>query len=278
MKGKIIPMLMLMLGVNTTTLLAQDECCPVPVDYCCDSGFSLGNLFSNLTAVSQLGIAYEQHNNYGEAFIYWDQLINDHWYYELRLVGIRDWIVNSPPTVTAPAIQPTVKDERNLWGGGGIWIFGYQFELCPRLTLLPFYRGQVITNVATNYKDKYGNEQKSVSWTNYGGLKVAFKVTDDFSVYTQWYGGYRRINYHGKGFWATPSHVHVNALHAVWEMGAPWKVHCPCLCDSTFVITPYIQWNFTDNNPTTTALAAPWKLSGLTSNETVFAVKIAYQF
>lgn len=248
-------------------------------------------------AVNQIGLSLEQRFSFADGFLYVNQLIKKHWFYEFRLVGIYNWIVNNPPKESLdPPPHPLAKDERNQWGWGGVGIFGYVFDVCDNVTVMPFFRIQAFKNASFSYKDKFHNRVDAKSIYYFGGLRLNMKVNDVFSMYTQYFGGYFRANFHGKRYFAKTSpavvpaaepplrprkHAHINGLSGVLEIGFPYKLKCnfsPCCKESTWLVAPYFQFIVHDNNIDYVYTVAPYSLNPLTTSSILFGVKMGREF
>lgn len=244
---------------------------------------------------SQIGLAFEENPNRCNLYLFWNQLINSHWYYELRAYGNRNWIVNNPPNPVSgiPEPHPIVKDERNKWGWGGIAIGGYVFDFCQKLSLMPFIRLEARSNNAFCYRDKFHNAVQNRNYAYLLGLKLTMKVNDAFSIYAQYYGGYFRNDFKGKRYFSeTPpsvvpanptlkgrKHVHANGLLGVFEFGFPYTYKCnECWPNDAWVFTPYIQFVVNDNNISYINTVKPYSLNPLTQSFVVWAIRIAKQF
>jgi hypothetical protein len=275
MRKKIVASLLLMMfGMGSATVDAglfnwnwsQNSDCCEPCDPCdpCQS---------NKWAITQVGIAFEDRQNFADFYLYANQLIKDNWFWEVRLLGIRSFIVTAPPTLLAPALPISVKDERNQNGIGTVAILGYVWKLNSKVSIMPFFRFQAYQNATGAYKDKFHNKINTWSLFYFGGLRLNMKVTDDFGIYAQYFGGYERTMYKTKGFFATNGkHFHVNQLQGTFEFGCPYK-----FCKSWYA-TPYIQLVVTDNNPGKKALGDPLKATGLTTFFVTWAMRLGYEF
>lgn len=285
--------LLLVMTTSTATLAAY--CCPQEPDYCFqpEPNFCYEQddcCPKKWKFVNQIGLTFEERPSYADLYLFWNQTINDHWFYELRLYGIRNFIVNNPPTgTTAPVPHPTVNDERNQWGWAAVGIAGYIFEITEKVKFMPFFRYEYRENAAFTYKDKFGNKVDSTTYNYFLGGKLSMTVTDIFGIYAQYYGGYSRNNFTGSGYFATTSpavlptptvplppsrHAHYNGLSGTLEFGAPYKFGCK----KEWIVTPYIQFIVSDNNIRYLYTVKPYSLNPLTTSNVVYAVKLAREF
>lgn len=245
-------------------------------------------------AVSQIGFAFEERPNYANAYLFTNQLINKHWYYELRTYGIYNWIVNNPPKDRIDPL-PLARDEKNQWGWGGVAIFGHVFDLCDKVTFMPFFRLQAQKNASYTYRDKFHNRVDSRTLYYLIGGKLSMGITDFLLMYAQYYGGYFRANFTGKGYFSkTPpavlqkdkpaphpmKHAHINGLAGTMEFGARYKMKCRDSCgdESTWILTPYLQFSVLDNNIDYRYTVPPYSLNPLTTSNIVFAFKVGREF
>lgn len=290
-----------LLAFSASTAHLSGLCCdPEPV--CCEQESDCCSIQNDCCApppkrfVSQLGVALEERPNFNDVFLVFNQTIDKHWFYELRLVGFYNLIVNNPPTgTTDPAPHPIVKDERNQWGIGCVAIAGYIFDLTEKVSFMPFLRYECKTNAAFTYRDKFHNQVNSNTNVYYLGGRITMKVTDDFRMYFQYFGGYFRNTFHGKGFFAETSpavvppavppkrprkHVHFQGLTGTFELGFPYKFSfCNDWCiGKTWVLTPYIQFVISDNNISYINTVRPYSLNPLTTSNVVYAFRICTEF
>lgn len=218
---------------------------------------------------TQVGAAYEERNNYWNVFPFINQMIDKHFFWELRGYYIYNFITVAPPTRAIP--EPTVHDERNLSGTGGVVILGYSFPLNCKVSLMPFFRYQYLTNTNFVYDDDLGNEIRSGTSTYYLGMKLSMDVTEQFSTYVNVYAGYARGILHGHGFFRSDGTPIINSITSTFELGIPYKVA------DRWTVSPYIQYVITGNNPNHAAFINPIHHPGLTTNTPVFAIRLAYK-
>ena len=111
---------------------------------------------------TQVGINFEERNStYADAYLTINQLIYDRYFWELRRYYVHNYIVTAPPAKAVPL--PLAKNEQNVNGDGTVGIFGVDFHVTPKVSLLPFVRLQYFTNTSNAYKDTFGNEIASYS-------------------------------------------------------------------------------------------------------------------
>lgn len=238
--------------------------------------------------VSQLGLAFEERPNYADLYLFWNQTINSHWFYELRAYGVYNFIVNAPPTGTnAPVPHPIVSDEKNQWGWAGVAIAGYVFDITDAAKFMPFLRYENKAQMAFTYNDKYHNRVNSYTNNYFIGGKLSMKVNPVFGIYAQYYGGYSCTSFVGKGYFAETSpavlpppsspisptkHPHFQGLSGTFELGAPYRI------DTSWIVTPYIQLVVSKNHVSYEYTVKPYSLSPLTSSNVVWAIKVAKEF
>ncbi len=99
------------------------------------------------------------------------------------------------------------------------------------------------------------------------------EVNEVFSLYATPFGGYRRTNLHGKGFYAAGGeHAHINTLELQFEVGCPYSIN------PFWAVTPYVIFIIVDNNPNKAAMVPPFGISSLTTTNIVLAIKTRYNF
>ena len=222
--------------------------------------------------LSQVGATVEEHQTNAIFYGFINQLFTNHLYYELRAYASYHYISQNPP---APPLVPKVipvSSEHNTIGYGGVGIFGYNIELTPDVSLLPYIRLQSLINTVAVYEDSFGNKINSVASAALLGSKLSLRVNEKFAIYMQYYAGYQYCTLSGRGLYSSNNHPTINALTSTVEFGTPYKT------DKAVSITPYLQFITADSNPSLAARNKPYSISQLTNTNTVFAIKIGYGF
>lgn len=232
------------------------------------SGENTNNSLPTISSITnQVGIAYEGRSSYADGYAFFNQLLNNTVFYELRAYYIYNYISSSR---VISGVTPSNQD--NVDGTGVVGILGYNIPLNSNVTFMPFIRLQLLTNTVSAYEDSFGNKINSVNYSALLGGKLSMKVNDVFSIYAQFYGGYQRSRLDGEGVFDTHNDPQINALTSTLEFGLPYKI------TQSWSITPYMQFSTTDNNPNHAASKAPYSSSKLTSTGNVYALKLAYKF
>ncbi len=216
---------------------------------------------------SQVGATFEERANYVNGYLFFNHLLDNHIFYELRGYYIHNLIT----TAQSGSLPPT-SNQQNLNGAGGVGILGYNIQINSAIILMPFTRLQYLTNTVAAYKDTLGNEIDSDSFTTYLGLKLAMKINDVFSIFAQYFAGYQITNLYGKGFYASNNSPKIDAITSTAEIDFPYKI------TRSWIFTPYIQWVITGSYPNSAAFAAPMRQSGTTVTTPVYALRLAYAF
>lgn len=222
--------------------------------------------------ISQIGPAVELRQDYADFYLFLNQLYANHIFYELRAYAIYRYITAPPPP---PDFSPRIisaADERNLLGYGGIGIFGYNFELNPNVSFMPFIRLQALTNSAAAYKDSFGNEVDSINYTGLLGGKLSMRVTDIFALYAQYFAGYQHSTLHRYGLFENTAKPVVNAFASIMEFGAPYRIN------KSFSVTPYLQFITSIPHLNQVARSAPYNINTFTNTNTLYAIKLGYNF
>ncbi|MBS0286975.1 MAG: hypothetical protein JSR17_06750 [Proteobacteria bacterium] len=249
------------------------------------------NQQDKFTFVNQLGVALEERNTNASAFVYFNQVIYDKFYWEVRGNYVRNFIVTSPPKtpgalpdgpiisaltntpVTAAVPAPTADDQDNLDGFGVVGKLGWLFRPSGHVTVLPYLRLQWYKNNSTPYKDDLGNKIESDVYGYFLGMKVGMDINDIFGIYVDYYGGIQNVNFDVSGYYTiVPSDLDINELSSTFEMGATYKLS-KCL---TFI--PYIQLIVSSHEPSFNAYWGPIQNTGLTTYTPLFGAKIAYKW
>lgn len=221
--------------------------------------------------VNHVGFAFEERPFNLNVYAFFNQLIHNQFFYELRAYYFHDFISTNPPLQNPPI---PVSQERNQDGCGALVILGHVLHLGSKVEIMPFTRWQLYYNAFFTYRDHLGNRIDSLSLTGYLGLKFTGQVNDALSIYAQYFGGYEWGTLFGHGIFAhVPGHKpHANALVSTIELGSPYR-----FCKS-WVVTPILQFNIVGNNPNSTAILPPFNISKLTTSYILFAIRTAYKF
>ena len=222
--------------------------------------------------ISQIGSTVEALEDRMDGYLFFNQLFVNHIYYEFRAYALYHYTTKNVPKSPAVNYVVTTANENNPMGHGEVGILGYNVDVNEKISLMPFVRLQHFTNAAAPYEDDFGNEIHSVSYSALLGTKLSMRVTGDFAIYTQYYAGYQRSLLSGQGVYASASQPVINTGVSVIELGAPYKL-TPSLS-----ITPYLQFITTFDNPNQVALNSPYNISQFTNTNTLYAIKLGYNF
>lgn len=225
-----------------------------------------------LSKIPELGVAYEAHKNFTNMFVFLDQLLPNHLYYELRANLINAYI---PPHHKRVAILHPIAplfSGQHFIGPGGVGIVGYVFPIYRKMNFMPFIRLQVLSDTASVHNDGQGNEVTSINYLSYLGGKVLMEFTDAFSIHAQYFGGHQTSVLFGKGIFESPVNPKLYAFVSTIEFDFPYKV------THAFKIMPYLQLNIAQINGDSWARMKPYNIHKLTNYDAVYAVRVAYQF
>ena len=226
----------------------------------------------NTKSISHVGPAFEEHHNYAQFFVFVNQLLTNHVYYELRAYATYHYITQAPPTAPLVTAIIPVSSERNLMGYGGAGILGYNININSNVSFMPFIRLQDLTNTLIAYSDSFGNEVTSVNYTAYLGGKLSMRVTDSFAIYTQYFAGYQKSVLSGRGLFSSTDHPTVKALVSIFEFGAPFKLN------NALSITPFLQFFTAGINSNQTSRDKRYNISLLTNPSSIYGIKLGYEF
>ena len=221
-------------------------------------------------SIRQLGLASEEHQALIAGYLYWNQYLANHIFYELRGYLIHHYLTQTPAVFGLSDHGYNVNESAPL-GYGGMGILGYNFDVTSNFSIMPFARAQVLTNDVAAYKDTMGNEITSTNSIVFLGLKLSMKVTDNFAVYSQYFAGYGYDVLYGRGVFAKTKTTAFNSLISVLEWGAPYRV-------KSWNITPYFQFITAAVNPNRDAKIKPYFTSSLTTVNPCYGIKIGYEF
>jgi hypothetical protein len=245
----------------------------------------------NYPYVNQLGLAIEERNNYANAYLYFNQIVYDNLYWEVRGNYFRNFIVTGSPKipgnlpsgpiisaltntpVTAPNPVPTPADQDNLDGVGIVGKLGWVFHPSDKVTFRPYLRFNWYKNNSTPYKDDFGNKIESDIKAYLLGAKLIMNVNNIFDIYVDYYAGIQEVNFKVAGYYTiVPSDLEIEELTSTFEIGADYKLN------KCWTFIPFIQLVITANDPSFNAFWGPIQNSGLTTFTPVFGSKIAYRW
>ena len=222
--------------------------------------------------ITQVGAAMEEHQTFDALYLFLNQILPNHIFYELRAYGVYNYITQNPPTrPIVPGVIP-VSSERHQLGYGGVGILGYNIAINPNVSFMPFIRLQDIINTFAAYRDTLGNEIHSDNYSAFLGAKLSLRVNNKFAIYTQYYAGYQRSILFGGGVFSNAHHPVVQALASTLEMGAPYKI------SKSWSITPYIQFLRINRYPDIYSHSSPYNINSLSANSYVYGIKVGYEF
>ncbi len=222
--------------------------------------------------ITQCGAAIEERQHYADVYVFLNQLLRNHVYYELRAYSIYDYISQIPPEPPLAPQKIPISSERNQLGYGGVGILGYNVYINPNVSFRPFVRFQRLTNTYAHYADSLGNELNSVNYGAFLGGQFSMRVNDNFAIHTQLYGGYSRSLLSGRGLFLTTNHPVVESLISTIEFGFSYNM------TKSFSVTPHIQFITIGPNPNQAARDNPYKISQLTGTSSVYTLRFGYQF
>ncbi len=210
-------------------------------------------------------------------YAFFSQVINKHWYWEVRSYAVRSFITIAPPANRNGFVIPNpglaIDDQDNQWGGGVVGKIGYIFHPTKLVSLTPYFRLQYFLNNTNHYEDDKGNKIETQIASYLAGLKLSMDINDIFSFYVDYYGGYQEVKYDTAGFFnLAPDNLENIQLTSTFEIGSNYKIN------KCWTFIPYIQFGLASNKPSFNVVVGPINNNGTTTNSTVFAAKIAYKW
>ncbi len=241
--------------------------------------------------VNQLGLSIEERNDNADTYLFFNQIVYNKLYWELRGYYFRNFIVTAPPKtpgnmpdgaiisattntpVTAPVPVPTPDDQDNLDGFGFVGKLGWVFYPSDKVTFKPYLRLQWFKNNNTPYKDDFGNKIESEIKGYLLGANLTMNVNSIFDVHVDYYAGIQEVDYKVAGYYTiVPSDLEIEQLNSTLEIGADYKLN------KCWIFIPYVQLIITSNDPSFNAFWGPIQNSGLTTFTPLFGTKIAYKW
>ncbi|MFN7095478.1 MAG: hypothetical protein ACK4M7_08950, partial [Burkholderiales bacterium] len=222
---------------------------------------------TNKSTISQVGLAYEDRVNMSNGYVFFNQLLSNNLFYELRAYAGYNYITQNPLPQAADITKQT-----NPLNYGLVGIFGYNLSFTSRVSLLPYFRLNYLYNFVAAYSDSDGNAINSTTYTGHIGAKLSLKVNELLAVYINYFAGYQTTQLNGSGLFATGSSPAINAFVSSLEFGLPYKIN------QSWSITPYLQYNINANSPNSGAMDKPYNIAPLTVNNNLYAVKLSYNF
>lgn len=232
----------------------------------------IGNSFfesanAKVTPIHQIGISYEDRINLSDFFIYYNQLLSNNIFYELRAYAAYNYQASNPNLPFVP-----LSNQANPLGYGFVGILGYVIPLNSNITLMPFLRLSYYYNFFAVYTNTNGNSINSSQYLEQGGLRLNLKVNNVFAVYASYWAGYSTAYLNGTGIYPGNSDAQISGIASTMEIGFPYKM------TRSFSIAPYVDFNVNANNPNTPATSAPYNATGVTVTNTFLAIKMSYDF
>lgn len=217
--------------------------------------------------LSTVGASYEDRANMSDAYVFFNQLLPNNIFYELRAYAAYNYITQNPAQPSIP-----VSDEANPMGFAGVAILGYNIDVSSRVSLLPFLWLSYMDNFVAVYRDTQGNAINSTAYNGYLGMKMSMKVTKQFAVYALYMAGYQSAQLYGQGIYSNGSSPTINQFVSATEFGLPYRL------SDAWSFTPYIRINTTSNYPNAGAEAPPYGVNSFTTSVMLLGLKLGYGF
>lgn len=232
----------------------------------------VGNSFfesANATTVSirQIGATYEDRINMSDFYLYFNQLLENNVFYEIRLYMAYLYQTTNPGFPQVPA-----SNQPNPPGYGSVGILGYVIFLNSNVSLMPFVRLGYYDNFYMVYSNSDGSYINSSQYVGQGGARLSLKVNNAFAIYTSYYAGYQIIYLSGGGKYANSDNPQIAGLASCMEIGTPYRM------TKSLSVTPSVFYNINANNPNYAASTLPYNAITTTLNSTTFAIRLSYDF
>lgn len=218
-------------------------------------------------SIRQVGIAYEDRVNLSDFYIYFNQLLENNIFYEVRAYMVYPYQTTNPGFPQIPS-----SNEPNPLGYGALGILGYVIFLNSNVTLMPFLRLAYFDNFYLVYSNSDGSSIDTSQYMGQIGARLSLKVNNAFAVYASYYAGYQIVYLSGSGTYATSDDPQVAGLASTMEIGMPYKM------TKSWSVIPSFMYNVTVNNPNHAASTAPYNGITITPTNVAFALRLSYDF
>ena len=204
-------------------------------------------------------------------YLFFTQTLGNGIYYEGRIYTRDNYNAQNPLFPSVPA-----SNENNPWGYGGAIKIGYDFQPTNILDIIPYVRFNAYNDMSLVYQDTNGDYINSTTYAILPGVKVAYKVTQEFNPYVELSGGWQLVQLNG-GFSQSASPY--SATGSVTQQVINYEIGFSSKLSENISLIPYIMYITTENSPDSVA-SAPYSANGfnissLTGTQTVFGLKLS---
>jgi hypothetical protein len=218
--------------------------------------------------LSSVGIAFEDRTNQSSMYLFFNQLLPNNLFYEIRLYFAYTYLGRNPPLSSIPASA----EEPNPIGYGTIGILGYNIDITSSISLMPFIWVSDLVNTMSVYRDSLGNSVSSNTYNANLGLKASVKITDQFAIYGLYMAGYQSTQLYGQGVYSGISSPDINAFISSSEFGLPYRL------GGSWSFTPYVRFNSRSNYPNAGASGMPYEINSFNNSVIIYGMKLGYGF
>ncbi|MBP9743526.1 MAG: hypothetical protein KBD37_09215 [Burkholderiales bacterium] len=218
-------------------------------------------------SIRQVGIAYEDRVNLSDFYLYFNQLLDNNLFYE-----VRGYMAYPYQTTNSGFPQIPASNEPNPLGYGTMGMLGYVIFLNSNVSLMPFLRVTYFDNFYLAYSNSDGSSIDTSQYIGQIGARISVKVNNAFALYASYSGGYQIVYLSGSGIYAASDDPQVAGLASTMEIGMPYKM------TQSWSIIPSFMYNVTANNPNHAASIAPYNSITNTLTNVAFSLKLSYDF
>ena len=234
------------------------------------SEIQIGNSFFESSTkvverISQIGLSYEDRINMSDIFVYYNQLLSNNLFYEIRAYAGYNYLVTNPNLPQLP-----ISNQNNPPGYGFVGILGYVIPLNNNVTLMPFIRLSYYNNFAVVYSNSNGNSINSNQYIAQGGARLSLDINKIFAIYASYWAGYQVTYLSGGGAFANSNDPQLSGLASTLEFGLPYKM------TKRLSFIPYTQYNVSANSPNNSASTTPYNAITATNTNILYGIKIGY--
>lgn len=220
-----------------------------------------------VVSIRQVGISFEERPNMVDAYIFFNQLLPNNIFYEVRGYTGYNYQTNNPFLPSLPISNQTLP-----MGYGFVGILGYVIPLNENLTLMPFMRLSYYNNFSVVYASTNGDSINSDTYMAQAGARLSMKVNKVFAMYVNYWAGYHDTYMNGTGQYASSDNPQMAGFLSTFELGFPYR-----MTKSTSII-PYMQYNTTAENPNSGAMAEPYNARVFTNVNNLVGLRFSYDF
>lgn len=216
----------------------------------------------------QVGVAFEERPNLTAAYLFYNELLPNNLFYEVRVYAGYNYQTNNPFVPGVPLVQTTVP-----FGYGALGLLGYVIPLNDDVTLMPLVRVSAYRNFLLAYNGGNGNSIDSNTYMIQPGATLSMKVTPKFAFTVGYWLGYEYTPVYGSGIYASSEQQTLSGLITTLQFSLPYKV------SQDWSVVPYFQYNTNAVGPNDAMKDVDaYNAKNITLTNLFFGLKLNYAF